>query len=553
MKAISITGTRRIVKYAFDYARKHGRKKVTSVHKANILKYSDGLFLEVSREVAKEYPDIEFEDRIVDNMCMQLVQKPELYDVLVLPNLYGDIVSDLCAGLVGGLGVAPGANIGEAGAVFEATHGSAPKYKGQYKMNPTALILSGVLMLEHLGETQAAQRLENAVARVIEEGKDVTYDMKPHRDDPDGRGYARDGQGDHPGHGSRGLSRLLDQDAYLNLIRGRTGGPLAHLARWSLRCAAIPYSAVVALRNRGFDRGWLEIQRADVPVISVGNLTVGGTGKTPMVEWVARWFRRRGKRVAILSRGYKQVRGLNDEGRVLEENLPDVPHLQDRNRGRSARIAVDELDAEVLVLDDGFQHRRLARDLDLVMIDALEPFGLGHLLPRGLLREPLGSLRRADLVILSRSDLVTASERKGIRTEAERRSGPLNWVEARHAPIDLIDAEGTTTPISEIVDRSVAAFCGIGNPEGFRRTLSPLFSELRDFRIFPDHYDYTAADVESLQGWARHTEANLVLTTQKDLVKLRRAAWGRFPCERSESASRSPRVKTSWKTLWPGS
>jgi isocitrate dehydrogenase (NAD+) len=184
VKAISITGTKRIVKYAFEYARKYGRKKVTSVHKANILKYSDGLFLEVSREVAKEYPDIEFEDRIVDNMCMQLVQKPELYDVLVLPNLYGDIVSDLCAGLVGGLGVAPGANIGETGAVFEATHGSAPKYKGQYKMNPTALILSGVLMLDYMGETEAAHRLEKAVAKVIEEGKDVTYDMKPDRNDP---------------------------------------------------------------------------------------------------------------------------------------------------------------------------------------------------------------------------------------------------------------------------------------------------------------------------------------------------------------------------------
>ena len=184
IKPISITGSRRIVKYAFDYARKHGRKKVTSVHKANILKYSDGLFLEVSREVAKEYPDIEFEDRIVDNMCMQLVQKPELYDVLVLPNLYGDILSDLCAGLVGGLGVAPGANIGDKGAVFEATHGSAPKYKGQWKMNPTALILSGALMLEYLGESDAAKRLEDAVARVIAEGKDVTYDLKPHRDDP---------------------------------------------------------------------------------------------------------------------------------------------------------------------------------------------------------------------------------------------------------------------------------------------------------------------------------------------------------------------------------
>lgn len=184
IKPISVAGSERIVKYAFEYARKHGRKKVTAVHKANILKFSDGLFLDVARNVAKDYTDIEFEDRIVDNMCMQLVQKPELYDVMVLPNLYGDILSDLCAGLIGGLGVAPGANIGEKGAVFEATHGSAPKYKGQWKLNPTALILSGALMLEYLGEQEAADRLNKAVAHVIAEGKDVTYDMKPHRDDP---------------------------------------------------------------------------------------------------------------------------------------------------------------------------------------------------------------------------------------------------------------------------------------------------------------------------------------------------------------------------------
>jgi isocitrate dehydrogenase (NAD+) len=184
IKPISVTGTKRIVKFAFEYARKNSRKKVTSVHKANIMKYSDGLWLEVSREVAKDYPDIEFEDRIVDNMCMQLVQKPELYDCLVLPNLYGDIVSDLCAGLVGGLGVAPGANFGEQGAVFEATHGSAPKYKGQNKVNPTALILSGVLMLRHLGKTAEADKLEKAVASVIAEGKYVTYDMKENRNDP---------------------------------------------------------------------------------------------------------------------------------------------------------------------------------------------------------------------------------------------------------------------------------------------------------------------------------------------------------------------------------
>jgi len=184
IKPISVRATERIVRFAFDYARKNGRKKVTSVHKANIMKFTDGLWLEVSREVAKQYPDIEFEDRIVDNMCMQLVQKPELYDVIVLPNLYGDIVSDLCAGLVGGLGVAPGANIGEKTAIFEATHGSAPKYKGQNKVNPTALILSGVLMLRHLGKTKEADKLENAVAAVIAEGKSVTYDMKEDRDDP---------------------------------------------------------------------------------------------------------------------------------------------------------------------------------------------------------------------------------------------------------------------------------------------------------------------------------------------------------------------------------
>ena len=186
IKPISVSGTERIVRYALEYARDNGRKKVTAVHKANIMKYSDGLFLATARKVAEEFADsgIEFEDRIVDNMCMQLVQKPELYDVLVLPNLYGDILSDLAAGLVGGLGVAPGANIGPDGAVFEATHGSAPKYKGLNKVNPTALILSGMLMLRHLNQREAADRLEAAVAAVIAEGKSVTYDMKPHRDDP---------------------------------------------------------------------------------------------------------------------------------------------------------------------------------------------------------------------------------------------------------------------------------------------------------------------------------------------------------------------------------
>lgn len=177
IKPISEVGSRRIVKFAFDYARSHGRKKVTAVHKANIMKYTDGLFLEVAREVATDYPEIAFEDRIVDNMCMQLMQKPELYDVLVLTNLYGDIISDLCAGMIGGLGVAPGANIGDGMAVFEAIHGSAPKYAGQNKVNPTALILTGVMMLQYLGETAAAAKVEQAVREVIAAGVKVTYDL----------------------------------------------------------------------------------------------------------------------------------------------------------------------------------------------------------------------------------------------------------------------------------------------------------------------------------------------------------------------------------------
>jgi isocitrate dehydrogenase (NAD+) len=184
IKPISAGATERIVRFAFEYARKMHRKKVTSVHKANIMKFSDGLWLEVSRDVATRYPDIEFEDRIVDNMCMQLIQKPELYDVIVLPNLYGDIISDLCAGLAGGLGVAPGANIGDEIAIFEATHGSAPKYKGLNKVNPTALILSAVMMLRHLGKMTEADKLENAVAAIIADGEYVTYDMKPDRSDP---------------------------------------------------------------------------------------------------------------------------------------------------------------------------------------------------------------------------------------------------------------------------------------------------------------------------------------------------------------------------------
>jgi isocitrate dehydrogenase (NAD+) len=182
IKSITPENSERIVRYAFDYAVKNERKLVTSVHKANIMKFSDGLFLKVSQEVAKDYPQIDFNDRIVDNMCMQLMQRPEDYDVLVMPNLYGDVLSDLTAGMVGGLGVAPSANIGEKAAIFEPIHGSAPSHAGKNEANPSAMILSGAMMLRHLGELQAAKAVEDAVAGIIADGKQVTYDLRPDRD-----------------------------------------------------------------------------------------------------------------------------------------------------------------------------------------------------------------------------------------------------------------------------------------------------------------------------------------------------------------------------------
>ena len=192
IKPISRYATERIVRFAFETALRRNRKKVTAVHKANIMKCTDGLFLRVAKEVAKNYEGkVQFEDRIVDNMCMQLVQRPHEYDVMVLPNLYGDIISDLCAGLIGGLGIAPGANIGDGIALFEATHGSAPKYKGMNKANPTAMILSGVLLLDHIGEKDASRRLENAVAQVLKEGCSVTYDLKQDRNDPSAVGTSQ--------------------------------------------------------------------------------------------------------------------------------------------------------------------------------------------------------------------------------------------------------------------------------------------------------------------------------------------------------------------------
>jgi tetraacyldisaccharide 4'-kinase len=320
----------------------------------------------------------------------------------------------------------------------------------------------------------------------------------------------------------------MDRIAFHRLIRGESRGPAAILSRSALRIASAGYGLGVGLRNARFDRA-RGVERAGVPVVAIGNITAGGTGKTPMVEYVCRRFRERGLRVAILSRGYGATEGLNDEGLVLDANLPDVPHFQDPDRVALARIAVEECESQLLVLDDGFQHRRLARDLDVVLLDALDPFGLGHLLPRGLLREPVRSLRRAGVVVLSRADLVSTEERSAIRSRAERAAGPLRWVEARHAPRDLLDADGHAEPLDRVRSGPVVAFCGLGNPEGFRRTVLGLGADLVDFRTFPDHHPYDRRDVDDLMRWARSRGASLALTTQKDSVKLRLSNLGPVP------------------------
>lgn len=289
------------------------------------------------------------------------------------------------------------------------------------------------------------------------------------------------------------------------------------------------YRGAVAARNRLYDRGWIAVHRAGVPVISVGNITLGGTGKTPMVEWICRRLRSWDYRVVILSRGYGATEGLSDEGRVLDANLPDVPHLQGPDRVQLAGIALEELEAEVLVLDDGFQHRRLGRDLDIVLIDALDPFGLGRLTPRGLLREPLGSLRRAGVVVLSRADMIDAPTRAAVRARVARHAGPVSWAEARHAPRDLIQADGSSADLARLAASRIAVFCGIGNPEGFRRTLQALNVEPVGFRTFPDHHAYRAQDVSDIASWAAGLKADFALTTQKDLVKLRANTLGALP------------------------
>lgn len=300
-------------------------------------------------------------------------------------------------------------------------------------------------------------------------------------------------------------------DGHSALVRGETGGPLAWLARAGLWCASVPYGVGVAVRNAWFDRPTAAV-RVSVPVVCVGNLTVGGTGKTVCVEAVARFLREQDLAVTLISRGYGSTAGPNDEALLLEENLPDVPHLQGADRVAVANTAIEELEPDILVLDDGFQHRRLHRDLDVVMIDATRPLSQEYLLPRGLLREPVSGLKRAGLAILTRCD----------QAGADAVTAQCHWLAKRFPTLPVCTTAHQPVDAEELRGQRVAGFCGIGNPAAFRRTLTDLGASVQDFREFQDHHAYTRDDVNGLSEWAKsQPDGTILATTQKDWVKLR--------------------------------
>lgn len=323
---------------------------------------------------------------------------------------------------------------------------------------------------------------------------------------------------------------MLGRHKFRELVSGRRRGLGAALSRAALRGLEIPYTAAVRIRNRRFDAGRTKVHRVDVPVVSVGNITLGGTGKTPTVEWLARWFTDRGVRVGLVSRGYGSKAGRpNDEALELAQKLPEVPHVADTDRVRGARQAVERFGCQLLLVDDGFQHRRLARDFDLVLIDALEPFGFGHVFPRGTLREPLSGWSRADALMLTRTDVVDAPRRAEIREQALRYAPGALWLEAAHAPQALLSPSGAEQPLETLAGQRVAFFCGIGNPAGFRHSLAHCRYHLAASMEFADHMGYTPEGIAGIARWADALDVAAVLCTHKDLVKVGRHWAGSTP------------------------
>jgi tetraacyldisaccharide 4'-kinase len=316
---------------------------------------------------------------------------------------------------------------------------------------------------------------------------------------------------------------LPDAESFKRLVEGTDTTAAAGIARLALTPLGAAWSTVMAARNLAYDRGWLPSVPAEVPVVGVGNLTLGGTGKTPLVAWVVRRLQDAGRTPAIVSRGYAAAPGQrSDEAAELGILLPGVRHVADRDRVAAAAAAVTT-GADVVVLDDGFQHRRLARDLDLVAVDATDPFGCGHVFPRGLLRERLSGLTRAEAVILTRAGNVSAARREEIRDRLAEHCGgalPGVWAEASHAPVAVRDPAGTRRGIEWLAGRRIGAFAGIGNPSAFRSSLESLGADVIAFRPYPDHHPYSPADLADLADWAKHHRVSELVTTLKDLVKL---------------------------------
>jgi tetraacyldisaccharide 4'-kinase len=321
---------------------------------------------------------------------------------------------------------------------------------------------------------------------------------------------------------------MLDPLTIEKLLGGQQRDVATLAMRGALTAASWGYGAAVAVRSLGYQVFPHAVRTVPVPVISVGNITAGGTGKTPCVILLARWLIALGKRVVIVSRGYGAHRqNLNDEAHDIAAELPEVPHIQRADRVAAAIEAVQRFGAEVVLLDDGFQHRRLHRNLDIVLLDALRPFGYGHLLPRGLLREPLAALARADLILLTRADLVDAQQRDRIWQVVERHRGAVARIELAYIPYALC-AGPHQEPLHAY--RRVAAFCGVGNPEAFHKTLLGCGYHVEAMKVFADHHEYSTADLDELTRWAQSLPSiDAVLCTRKDWVKINRSCLGSVP------------------------
>ncbi len=331
---------------------------------------------------------------------------------------------------------------------------------------------------------------------------------------------------------------MFDSKQLIEIVAGQKTGVLPRLIRLTLGSLTPVYRFGIWIRNRKFNRAIKTgnssvVKQAGIPVISVGNLTTGGTGKTPLVIWISQWLRQKNIRVILISRGYTQSghAGRNDEAIEMEDRLPDVPHLQDPDRHRMSQVAIEELESQLIILDDGFQHRQLHRNLDLVLIDATNPFGFGRLIPRGLLREPLSSLRRADLIIITRVNLVSEHELKTIHRSISRHAPEVDIAQTQTRFTKLIQVNGIEKPLdeSEISHQPIFVFSGIGNPDNFVLALEEHRFQIGGQLTFADHHEYSRDDLQRIGEKAKQAGAQRILCTHKDLVKVGTSQLGGIP------------------------